>query len=239
MKEILIEYGLSDKEADIYLAALTLGETTASRIVKHTGMRRSTVYEILDALRTKKLVSSYKKEKKYHFVASAPETFIQLTKEKERLIRGILPDLEQLQKQTTNRPELMLYEGKIGLKTAAEEMLKAEEILLYGASIRADEQIGPYIENFARRRVQKGITLKCVIGESVPEHMIIDPVQRKTEIRGLESMEDHEVTYFIFDDVVLMWILGNPLFTVRIENKVFADSQRAIFEQLWKSAESR
>jgi len=49
----LQNYGLSEKEAKIYLSAVELGPTLASTIARHAGEKRVTTYSILKEL-TKK-----------------------------------------------------------------------------------------------------------------------------------------------------------------------------------------
>ena len=42
--EKLEEFGLSEKEAKVYMASLEIGEATADQIAKHSGVNRSTTY---------------------------------------------------------------------------------------------------------------------------------------------------------------------------------------------------
>lgn len=60
MNEVLIrnltEFGLSDKEARIYLALLELEIATAFDTAKHAGINRSSTYVVLESLKKKGLV---------------------------------------------------------------------------------------------------------------------------------------------------------------------------------------
>ena len=42
--------GLNDKEANIYLALLQLGKSTATKIAKKSGLKRPTTYVIIEQL---------------------------------------------------------------------------------------------------------------------------------------------------------------------------------------------
>ncbi|MBS3158284.1 hypothetical protein J4206_03275, partial [Candidatus Woesearchaeota archaeon] len=53
VEEQLREYGLSDKEAKVYLACLKAGVCTANKISILTDLRRSTTYDVLESLKSK------------------------------------------------------------------------------------------------------------------------------------------------------------------------------------------
>ena len=52
------DLGLNDKEAKVYLALLKFGEANVSDIADEAGMKRPTVYVILDEIRKKGLDES-------------------------------------------------------------------------------------------------------------------------------------------------------------------------------------
>ena len=49
--EALESMDLSNKEAEVYLALLKLGQSGASRIASNTNINRVTVYHLLDSLK--------------------------------------------------------------------------------------------------------------------------------------------------------------------------------------------
>ncbi len=64
LKTILLEMEFSAKEADVYIAILSLGRGTASAIAREAHILRTTVYEILSSLFNKGLVTLSGKEPK-------------------------------------------------------------------------------------------------------------------------------------------------------------------------------
>jgi len=54
----LEKIGLSKKEAKVYLACLELSEATIGQISKKSGVKRTTVYDIVESLKEKSLISS-------------------------------------------------------------------------------------------------------------------------------------------------------------------------------------
>ena len=62
-REILREIGLTDSETKVYLALLELGDSTRGEIVNTAGIAGSKLYEIIDKLQDRGLVSVYIKNK--------------------------------------------------------------------------------------------------------------------------------------------------------------------------------
>lgn len=236
MEQELKEYGLSSKEIKVYLSCLKAGSSTANRISEGTGIRRSTVYEVIEALKKRGLIKSFKKEKKFYFESVKPKVLIYLLKEKEKLIQRILPDLNSLTKTLIEKPQISLYEGKIGVKTTINEMLNSKKILVYGASKEGDKLFDTFPANFAQKRADKKIMLKAIIEKNPPKHMLDKKVKKFTQIKFLESFNNHEAAYFIYNDVLLIVILREELVAIKIESPLLVQSQKILFEELWQIA---
>src|SRR3990167_8829657 len=88
-KKLLLEIDFSAKEADVYLAILSLGRGTASKIARDAHILRTTVYEILSSLFNKGLVTLSGREPKQEYVAESPD----------RLKEYIAEGLEQKKKE--------------------------------------------------------------------------------------------------------------------------------------------
>ena len=236
MKESLKKYGLSDKEIEIYLAGLKGGDATANKLSEITGIRRSTVYEVIESLKKKGLVTSFRKNNKYYFNSVMPNYLIKILKEKERLIREILPSLNKLTQYSYDKPKVELFEGITSVKSAILDMLNYKEILSYGASKKGDEIFDSFIENFARKRVKKRITLKGVLEEKFSEHMKDPNIKKYTNIRTSKSLNHHNSVYFIYKEIVLIINLEPELVAIRINSKLLVNSQKIIFDILWNAS---
>ena len=80
---ILEELGLTEKEAKLYLALLELGQATSSDLIKKLDYYSKTVYELLEKLMKKGLVSYVIKSNIKYFGAVNPEKFLDILKEEE------------------------------------------------------------------------------------------------------------------------------------------------------------
>ena len=82
MIEELQQYGLTDKEAEAYLALLELGQSSILQLSSKTKINRTTLYYTIENLLLKRFLSQSKKGKQTVYVAEHPETIKQLFKEK-------------------------------------------------------------------------------------------------------------------------------------------------------------
>ena len=69
----LTEFGLSEKEAKVYLALLELEVATATEIAKNSNIKRSSTYVVLESLKEKGLVGTTEEKRIQRFVASSPD----------------------------------------------------------------------------------------------------------------------------------------------------------------------
>ncbi len=88
----LLELGLSDKEAQVYLAMLSLGPSGILEISKAAGVTRTTTYAIVEDLQRRGLVSSVTKGKRIQYSATSPAAL-------HRLLEKQLDDLEARKKR--------------------------------------------------------------------------------------------------------------------------------------------
>ena len=122
--KLLEKIGLTEGEAKVYMASLSLGQSTTGAIIKEAKVSTSKVYNILDRLSKKGLVSTIIKNNRKYFKASDPsrlKEFIEI-KEKEILeekaeIDKMIPSLQQMQKYAAPKQEAEILEGIRGIKT--------------------------------------------------------------------------------------------------------------------------
>ena len=237
MEEELRKYGLSEKEVKIYVSLIKLGNTTTNRLSEVTDIRRSTVYEVLESLKKKGLVGAFQKDKKQYFNAAKPSVLIDLLHDKENMIKTILPELDKLSHSISEKPMVEVFVGIRGIKTASEDMLNHKKILIYGSTNLADDLLGHYNSNFAKRRAEKKIMLKAVIEKDVPNHMLETDIRKYTQIRILEFFKNHNSVYFIYGSKVMVMTLGEELMVMRITSPLLVESQKIIFKFLWNLGE--
>ena len=177
MKEhiaVLRELGLTEKEAECYLALLKLGFATSGELMKLLRYYSKTVYQILDKLLGKGLVSYVIKANIKYFQAVDPHEFLDILNEQEdqlkikvKKIEQIIPQLISLRALTKEHQEANMYVGSKGMKSVFDDALKeTSEILVFGGGGKTEEFLGDYIKFWHAKAVifyqcMKGL-IKCL-----------------------------------------------------------------------------
>ena len=112
----LEKLGLNSSEAKIYLALLDLREAQAGEISKKTQINRTTVYDSVERLIERGLVTYVIQANKKVFQAVAPEKILEIIKEQEETAKEILPELESRFKASKEKEESVIYKGRKGIK---------------------------------------------------------------------------------------------------------------------------
>lgn len=90
MLDELKKIGLSENEAEVYIALLELGSATAQEIAAKSGIKRTTIYVQIEALMKMGLVTSFEKEMskgkapKTYFRAEDPEHLKNIVENEKR-----------------------------------------------------------------------------------------------------------------------------------------------------------
>lgn len=127
-EQFLEEIGLSEKEASVYIALLQVDAAPIHDIATKTGIKRTTVYPVLESLQKKGLVSETQKDKKVLFQAAPPErleTYVErqkiLFEEKTKRLKDIIPQMKSIQREQGERPIVKSFQGHDGAISAYTE----------------------------------------------------------------------------------------------------------------------
>lgn len=243
--QILEEIGLTKTEIKIYLALLKLGQTTTTHIVREAGIHASKVYEFLDKLIQKGLVSYVMKSNKKHFSAAEPEFLKEFLKEKQREILDqekeidkVLPQLKAIRKSGEDMIKSEIYEGLRGIKSIYEKIFstlkKGETQYIIGAPRIANELIEGFLLEWHKKRIKKGIKCKYIYDGNVKDYGKVRAEMPLTDVRYLPKKMVSPVWIEIFKDcVVIGHIKGYNAVLFLMQDKEIAKSYLDYFKLIW------
>jgi sugar-specific transcriptional regulator TrmB len=244
LKIQLEKAGLSNKESSVYVALLELGRGTVSEISRKALINRTTGYDILNNLVSKKLVSISGKEPKQEYMAESPdklEIYINETIEERKLalndIKKIIPDLQTLY-NIEGRPKIRFYEGKDGLQEVYEDTLSShEEILAYASVEDIKPTLPHYFPEYYKRRAKKGIPIRAIFPESVDarERAKLDKVEKRQSVIIPADKFSFHPEINIYDNKIMIASWREQLGII-IESSEIADAMKKIFELAWAEA---
>lgn len=238
-EKILEEIGFTKNEIKIYLALLRLGASTTGKIIENTGMHRAIVYDTLEKLLQKGIVSFVIKNNRKVFKAYDPERLSKYLEEKQEKLKAILPDLTEIYKVPKISVETNVYEGKEGIKTIFEDILKTKPKFYYVfASYGGAKEILPfYLEHFYSKSEKLGIRLMGILmdtpqGRKRGEELII---HKNIELKYMPKEFVSPATTYLYSDKVafIIWSKETPM-AIMVENKNLYESFLNYFNMLWK-----
>lgn len=241
IKEILEQIGIDGKKADVYLACLEMGGATAYLIAKKVGLKRPTVYDIINQLMRDGLAHKSIRGNIKYFSPADPEILLKKLKSKEENINKIMPVLQNLYNSPKVKPFIRYFEGEEGIKEMYEDSLKSlrkgDEILAYvGEDVL--NYLPAHADAYVRRRVEKGIRLRGIYkkNENIGKYM----QKNKEQLREARILDEKDFPLKnetnIYANKVAIASYGTEMFGMIIESAEIARSQKAIFELAWKGA---
>ncbi len=236
-KQILHQFGLSGKKADVYLAALELGSASVIDISKKASIKRTTCYDILLDLSSDGLISKTSLGKKHLFVGEDPEKILRNLKNKERLFSEILPQLQSIHNTRGIKPKIRYYEGKSGLREAYEDaLIDTKEILIFGSYDVVNTLGADWTEDYLKKRVAKQIFVKAVLPGS--DQLIKEYISRNREqLRSTKLISPKKYPFSIEINIYghqkLALISSKEEIALIIEGAEIHKTLKLMFELIW------
>lgn len=240
----LLSFGLSDKEANVYIALLELGRSTVSTISREANINRTTGYDILSSLVGKGLVRVSGKEPKQEYIAESPDTLVALldkrlqdTKDDIEKARALVPELKSMHR-VGDRPQIRFYEGIEGLKQVYEDTLTSTmPIYAYAAYEDMHGTLGDYFPRYYERRAEKGILARGIVPRTP---LTLERMKRnKEEMReaAVIPKEKFDISpdIEIYDNKVMIASWREKLGII-IESAEIAHAMKTIYELAWEEA---
>lgn len=241
LQESLKNIGFSDKEAATYIALLQLGRASVQSIADKSGLKRPTVYVILDELIEKGVVERIPRQRKQLYIAKSPDEVFAIFKEKFSLAENILPELRALaQKGTGPNVRVTYHEGVNQVHNVYFDSLRykdSEIVAWLSGKFFGEKGKDFWYQNYRPKRLEQNITTR-VISPNTPEmnsYASDDPTARKeTRIDKNEQFNvSSEIMIYGKDKVIMASF--EEMIAVIIESKKIHDTLHAIFESHWRS----
>lgn len=245
MEKILAKIGLDSNEIKIYLTLLKEGALLAGTIAEKTEIHRRTVYDALNKLLKKGIITYSILNGKKHFQAVNPDRLLLFLKEKktrieeeEKEVTNILSQLKDLFKTPKTRIHAEIFTGKEGVKSVMELILKEKKEWLTIGSTGMGLIIFPfYLKHLAKRREKAKIKRKVLLAQTKQGKEYFKELRKQkfVQVKFLPSNIKQPQTIWIFGDKVAICLvsLDQPIVFL-IDNKEIADSFRDYFNWMWR-----
>jgi HTH-type transcriptional regulator, sugar sensing transcriptional regulator len=240
--ELLANFGLKAKEAKVYLATLRLGQATVSKVAKESKVERSFVYNILDDLAKRGLVSLTEIKGKKHYQAISIESLKFLLEEKFERFKAFIPELKGLEKSKIG-PNVRYFEGRDGLITIMQDTLNqpagSENLNYLNMKGFWTDKEDAFSKWYVEERVRRKINLRMISPDNEESRWYAerDKLQkRQTRIVPTKDFPFESHIEIYGNKVAIISPIETELIGIIIESEAIAKTQRMIFELAWRGA---
>ena len=240
--DILVQYGFSEKEAQVYMTSLSLGSAPASSIARKMNDNRVTVYSILKKFVSDGLAFSITKKNTTFYQVVSPDDLLKNLENKVQQFKDKLPELHAIASIGWNKPKVQFFEGFEGLKYYIKELVsvgndEGDEPFM---TILGDNDIDPRFENFLENEfieyrlqfpkktltiLSKGNSLYSRYTKKYHDyHIINDPLFQM----------GNELIIYGYNKVAILLYSRAEMSALMIESQTLHDTLKNIFKMLWK-----
>lgn len=241
--KILSGAGLTDREAELYLAGLRLGSAAASFYAKAIGENRITAYNALEMLVHRGLFTVERTTRGKCYAPIAPEYLSVEVRKNADAVERALPELRSLRGAHYRQPHIRFFQGWEGVRRVYEDTLTAHsEILNFANSAVVRAHWPQYDSEYVAQRVKRGIHLRGIApSDEAGQRVHGEDRRKKREIRLVSAKEfdfTNEINIYDHKVAICSFVEGrqssDEMFGVIIESKEVAETQRQIFEMAWR-----
>ncbi|MFT4250055.1 MAG: TrmB family transcriptional regulator [Candidatus Woesearchaeota archaeon] len=243
----LQEVGLTEGESKVYLALSELKESTTGDIIQKSGVSSSKVYDILERLSKKGLVSIQIKNNTKHFQAKAPQRILDFLhvqetelKQKKQQAKQLIQELQAIQSRPQQTQYAEILQGIQGIKTFLEYFLQElqanDTMYIIGANKESIDLMGEYFSEWHTRRVHKEVTCLATYLPEATSRARFRKQTPLTQTRILPKTMKAPAFFVIGRDISSTFIFGGSPLCIVVKNQQVAQSYEEYFKLLWEQS---
>jgi len=247
--DILENIGFTKSEAKVYLALIKIGDfSSKGEILKYAKIAPSKIYDVLNKLIEKGLVSTIIKNNVNHFAAAPPsriKDYIKSKKEEiskeEKEIDKILPELEESYKSFEGKVNAELFIGWKGMETVykslTESSKKGDNMSILGASSGIDiKRTKQFFLRYSPKARLKGINIKVIFNENSRDY--VNELEKELGFKFNKRFlfKTSSVEILTTKDITAIVILKEEPIIILVHDKETTNNFIVYFNEFWKLA---
>lgn len=237
LQAVLSSSGLTEKEANVYIAALSLGVAPITNLARKAGLKRPTTYLSVEGLLRKGFLIAIPRGKKMHYKPESPQHIIKTIRAQQSHIDAIMPELEALYVKNSRQSRIRFYEGKEKLALLYEEIFRSKEIwalISIDSFLRVFRQDDD--EHCFRILIRHGGIIHDIFEDTKSARSVAAAPYRKgvSEVRFLDKGIKTTNDILVFDATVAIISFESVMATV-IEDPSVAQTIGMMLKFIWAS----
>lgn len=232
--------GLSENEAEVYFAALSLGPTTIKKIAETSGVKRTSVYNIVGDLKKIGLMHIELSGLKQQFVAENPATLHEMAERRKSELEEMLPDFMKVFEKTATQDSIKFVEGLAAVRglyrSLPTDLKKGDHYYIITNQERWYALDKGFSQNFVEKRAEMGLDIKMLTQDSATASEFITYQKNYgMSIKLLPKQTDLNTNTVITPKRVVVQQLTFPIVALVIENKSIIQMHQQLFGIIWDS----
>jgi sugar-specific transcriptional regulator TrmB len=240
LQQTLIEIGLSENEASVYLASLGLGPAAVQPLSRAASIKRTTAYSVVESLLQQGIMRLEIRGRKKLYAAEPPSKLYEMIERKRERLRQSLGELSTLYDFRSGEASIKYYEGVEALKAVYNGLLQdceAGKDYLIFSSPKEWYQLAPqFFDDFLERR--KKIPLKMrymMIDSEIARRIKRDEESLGRKIKLLPKTMSFTANLVIIPRKVVINQLVPPVWAAVIENRYIVNTFIELYNVLWEA----
>jgi len=241
LTRVLKNIGLEENEARVYLASLSLGQTTVLKIARNSELKRTTVYGIIESLKNKGLMRIEMKGLKSFYIAENPEYLESMLDTRKRELNSNLANFMALYKLQGEESSIKYYTGlkamkKVYLETLDEIRTGDEYLIITNQKKWFELDPEFWMKQYIEERAKLPCKIRLISQDSdvAREHQKFQKNYNE-EFKIFKEGTNIEIDVVITNQKLIIVDLSMPLTTLVIQNKNIINLQKQMFEIIWKN----
>jgi len=226
--------GLTKGEIKVYTAVLDIGSSTINKIHEKTGLERRGIYDIINKLVEKALITYTIEKGKRNYHCSPPNRLREKADEKRQEIENfekLIPKIEDAYKTSKPKVSFEIFRGKEGIKTVFEDMLNHKNIYVIGGGFYIVRELPYYWPHYNKRRIKKKVTWHNLVRNELRYKI---PDNKFVKVKFLpKEFSGNPVVIITYGNKVANLSWKEEWFAFVIENKEIAENYKKYHQYLW------
>lgn len=236
--DAITDLGLSQKESQVYLAAVTSGPTNIKNLSRLSGVNRTTIYPIFERLKSLGLMSLDLRGFKKFYVAESPQRLKSILETKQQKFFGVIDQLQAMYTLQPGDTQIKSYEGLAAIKSVYESLLTevkaGEDYLIISSGLKWYELDPKFFDKFLARRALLDIKVRAIMTKGwFSEIYKKKRTVLNEKVRLFPESTNFTANIVVIPSKIVIHQLEDPVWAMVIENKNIITVFQQIFEFVW------
>ncbi|MBI4022644.1 hypothetical protein HY375_00550 [Candidatus Berkelbacteria bacterium] len=230
-------FGLDERAARIYLAALELGQALQLPLAKKAGIKRTTLRELLPSLLERGILQEVVRGKRKYLVARDPRELIAQQEQQLAGAQQALPALLAVQNSLAVKPQVRFYEGIEGVKQVFAETLRIGQPIYSFVNVA---QIHPELERwlvaeYVPAREARGLHNSVIVNATANVDTLIPDNAYRHNLKVSDTEYPFAMEIDVFGDCVSLnhFRTGDQPSATLIQSQSAAETLRSLHRLIW------